>query len=70
MSLEVVKVALHATDGGVRALIYPKDRQRTKEQKLDEAARRALAGDRCGHFKGSWVDGKWKLGRRLPDQGW
>ncbi len=81
MTMEIVRVDLHAT--GVRALVYPRDcataliaiggkysDKRVKEQKLDEATRRALNGERSGHFVASWVGGKWLLKRRIKNQEW
>lgn len=75
--MEIVKVEVVI---GGRALVYPRecaggpiDKQadrRMKDQKLDEASLRALNGDRQMYCKASWVEGRWKLGRRLPDQRW
>jgi hypothetical protein len=72
MTVEVVKATVvHAGPHREMVLIVPReDDARIRRQALVQPIVRALNGDRAAYFKASFIGGRWKLGRRLPDQGW
>jgi hypothetical protein len=43
---------------------------RKQQQALGPKHREALNGDLKGFFEAEFIDGRWKLGKRIEDQGW
>ncbi len=71
MSIEIVKVQRSLLKKAALAIVSPRDRvERVTHQKLDAAAERAMNGIAKAFFKASFVDGKWKLGRKVRDEDW
>jgi len=73
MSLEIVKATITPAGSSREVvLVTPRDAMdaRVRRQALPDKLRRAFNGDRTAYFKASFMGGRWKLDRRLPDQGW
>ena len=69
--MEIVKVLVSKLKTNAPAVISPKENiRRVTTQKLDPAVLRALNGQTKGYFKASFVDGKWRLGRKVQDENW
>ena len=70
-SVEVVKVQVSRMKANAPAVISPKENAaRITQQKLDAAVLRAMNGQAKGYFKASFIDGRWKLGRKVADESW
>ena len=68
---EIVKVQVSRLKTNAQAIISPRENAaKITHQKLEPAALRAMNGSAKAFFKASWLDGKWKLGRKVQDEAW
>lgn len=51
------------------AVVYDRN-GRTEQQHLSPEVRAALSGDVAGYFEAERIDGRWWIGKRLPNRGW
>jgi hypothetical protein len=72
MKSEIVKVLVQIAPKGspAAAVVYGKDKKNMCEQPLDANVRTALRGALKGYFLADFVDGRWKIGRRVANQRW
>ena len=69
--MEIVKVQTSLMKRDAPAIVSAKDDvRRSTLQKLDAKSRQAMNGAAKAFFKASFVNGKWKLWRKVEDQDW